>query len=118
MSVCQMQLDTASWLRSRRYINGVVGPKWTSKTQCEGKHERRMRYETVRDRKVRDRGANAGRSSPDLKFVGMTFSQGPDADERLRKLTALLLRLTGDATLDSSEENSKSAGSTRSHESK
>ena len=57
--------------------------------------------------------ARATGGPSDLKFVGMTFSPGPDANERLRRLTALLLRLTSDATPGNSVELTASDGDAR-----
>ena len=48
----------------------------------------------MKDNKHRDRPKSSGRTGPELRIVGIDFNPGPDAEDRLRRLFAILLKLT------------------------
>ena len=47
----------------------------------------------MRDNKRRDRPKSSGRTGPELRVVGIDCNPGPDAENRLRRLFAILVKL-------------------------
>ena len=54
---------------------------------------RRDESSGMKDNKRRDKPKSSGRAGPELRVVGIDCNPGPDAEDRLRRLFVLLLKL-------------------------
>ena len=50
----------------------------------------------MKSKKRQERRGSQGDDAPELKIVGIDFNPGPDAEERLRRLFIILLKLADD----------------------
>ena len=50
----------------------------------------------MKSEKRQKRRPSQGEDAPELKIVGIDFNPGPDAEERLRRLFIILLKLADD----------------------
>ena len=50
----------------------------------------------MKSEKRHNRSRSQGDDAPELKIVGIDFNPGPDAEERLRRLFIILLKLADD----------------------
>ena len=50
----------------------------------------------LKEAKSTTRSKNPGGDSPELKVVGIDFNPGPDAEDRLRRLFTILVKLADD----------------------
>lgn len=58
--------------------------------------EHATRVATLRDTKHRMKRRGRESDAPDMRVVGIDFNPGPDAEERLRRLFTILVRLADD----------------------
>ena len=58
--------------------------------------ERATRAATLKDTKPRTKRRDRQGDAPEMRVVGIDFNPGPDAEERLRRLFIILLKLADD----------------------
>ena len=61
----------------------------------------------MKSEKRHKRRRSQGEDAPELKIVGIDFNPGPDAEERLRRLFIILLKLADDELPSSGTEPSQ-----------
>ena len=50
----------------------------------------------MEDSKIQKRRGRPGNDAPEVKIVGIDFNPGPDAQDRRRRLFAILVKLAGE----------------------
>ena len=50
----------------------------------------------MEDSKKQKRRGRSGKDAPEVKIVGIDFNPGPDAQDRRRRLLAMLVKLAGE----------------------
>ena len=65
----------------------------------------------MKSEKRHKRRRSQGDDAPELKIVGIDFNPGPDAEERLRRLFIILLKLADDELPSAEADRSPDDGS-------